>query len=258
MNNLKLITEEQKLAFCFVSVAPIRIDKSDSSEIISQLLFGEPIEIILFSEPWLKIRTILDGYEGYVDIKHVLPLSQKEFKKWLNVFSYQHNFSGLINTPWGEQLISRGSLISDQSNFNIGPYNFSLLESNDKKNKSIIENAKDLLNTPYLWGGKSIFGIDCSGFVQMLYRLNNLNLPRDAYQQAEIGELIKFEDSISGDLAFFTNKTGKIIHVGIIMEKQRIIHASGRVRIDQLTENGIFNNDYNKETHKLQFIKRVL
>lgn len=107
-------------------------------------------------------------------------------------------------------------------------------------------------------GGKSVYGIDCSGFVQLIFRLFDFNLPRDAYQQAEIGESIEFQDSKPGDLAYFINKNGKIIHVGIIIENSNIIHASGRVRIDQLSESGIFNADYAKESHQLHSIKRIL
>jgi hypothetical protein len=258
MNNLKLITENQTLGFCMVSVAPLRIDSSDGAEIVSQLLFGEPIEVLLFGEPWVKIRTILDGYEGFMDIKHLFPLTEKEFKKWLNEFSYQREFTKLIFTPWGKQLTSQGSLISSEQNFRIGEFNFSQQVEEKTERKSLIEMAKELLNVPYLWGGKSVYGIDCSGFVQQIFRLFDFNLPRDAYQQAEIGEFIEFQDSKPGDLAYFINKNGKIIHVGILIENSKIIHASGRVRIDQLTKTGIFNADYDKETHQLHSIKRVL
>jgi cell wall-associated NlpC family hydrolase len=258
MNNLKLITKDQKLGFCLVSVAPVRIDGRDSSEIVSQLLFGEPIEVLEFGEPWLKIRTIHDGYEGFVDIKHVLPLTEKEFNRWLSGFIYQKELHQQIITPWGKQLISRGSFVSSEETFKIGSFNFTQKIVDNETKKSFIELTKELTNTPYLWGGKSVFGIDCSGFVQMIFRLFDLNLPRDAYQQAEIGELIGFNEIKPGDLAYFVNANGKIIHVGIIIENSQIIHASGRLRIDQFTETGIFNSDYNKETHQLHFVKRVL
>ncbi len=258
MNNLKLISENQKLAFCLVSVAPIRSEASDGSEIVSQLLFGEPVEILKFGDPWIKIRTILDGYEGFMDIKHLLPLTEKEFKKWLSEFSYQEEFINTIHTPWGKQLTSRGSLISIDSNFKIGDFAFSHNLKAGELTLSPVDLAKELLNVPYLWGGKSIFGIDCSGFIQLIFRLFDINLPRDAFQQAEIGELVEFKDSMPGDLAYFINKNDKIIHVGLIIENENIIHASGRVRIDQLTESGIFNSDYARDTHKLHFIKRIL
>lgn len=157
MNNLKLITENQKLAFCMVSVAPLRNDSNDSAEIVSQLLFGEPVEVLFFSELWVKIRTILDGYEGFMDIKHLLPLTEKEFKKWLNEFSYQREFTKLISTPWGKQLTSQGSLISNEQNFKIGEHIFSQQIEKKIERKSPIEIAKGFLNVPYLWGEKCLW-----------------------------------------------------------------------------------------------------
>ena len=119
--------------------------------------------------------------------------------------------------------------------------------------------AKEFLNAPYLWGGKSFFGVDCSGFTQLVYKVNNVKLPRDAYQQAEVGEALSFvEESQPGDLAFFENAEGRIIHVGIMLDDQKIIHASGKVRIDTLDSTGIFNQEMNKHTHKLRFVKSIL
>ena len=117
--------------------------------------------------------------------------------------------------------------------------------------------SKSLLNTPYLWGGRGPFGIDCSGFSQLIFRLCGIKLPRDAYQQAELGEIIKPTKSIKGDLAFFENNMGKINHVGIVLEKNKIIHSSGKVRIDELNDNGIYNSDSKSITHSLAYIKRL-
>ena len=258
MNNLKLITPDQKLAFCLVSVAPIRAEANDGSEIISQLLFGEPVEVIEFGEPWTKITTINDGYSGFVDVKHLLPVTEKEFKIWVKTYSYQNELIKEIKTPWGIQFTSRGSFISDEEYFKIGSFDFSHKVTELNSSKSIVQNAIELLNVPYLWGGKSIFGIDCSGFIQILFRLYGVNLPRDAYQQKELGNEVEFHDTIPGDVAFFSNSKGKIIHVGLIIEEKQIIHASGRVRIDELTCNGIYNKDYQKETHNLCVIKRII
>ena len=115
------------------------------------------------------------------------------------------------------------------------------------------------LNTPYLWGGRSPVGFDCSGFIQMVYRLQGIKLPRDAYQQAEVGRTLKsVGESEAGDLAFFENKEGKINHVGIIMKNNYIIHASGKVRIDKLDKQGIFNDDFSTHSHKLGLIKSIV
>jgi len=112
------------------------------------------------------------------------------------------------------------------------------------------------LNAPYLWGGKSFFGIDCSGFTQQVFRFLDKRLPRDAYQQAEEGMTVEFDETEVGDLAFFANASGKITHVGIILENMQIIHAHGAVRLDELTKEGIFSADKGGITHYLTVIKR--
>jgi cell wall-associated NlpC family hydrolase len=128
-----------------------------------------------------------------------------------------------------------------------------------KNKSSLLNTAYMYLNAPYLWGGKTPFGIDCSGFTQMVYKLNGYHLLRDASQQASQGEALSFiEESEAGDLAFFDNEEGKITHVGIIMDNNYIIHASGKVRIDRLDHLGIYNAESNKHTHKLRVIKKII
>jgi len=125
--------------------------------------------------------------------------------------------------------------------------------------KHLINNALIFLNAPYLWGGRTPFGIDCSGFTQIIYRLQGIKIPRDAYQQADLGTPLNFiEESEEGDLAFFNNNEGKIVHVGLIMKNNQIIHASGKVRIDKIDQKGIFNIEKNKHTHKLRIIKKLI
>ena len=125
------------------------------------------------------------------------------------------------------------------------------------KNK-LRQNALIILNAPYVWGGRSPLGIDCSGLTQIVYRLQGIDLPRDAYQQAKVGTTLSFiEESEVGDLAFFDDKEGKVIHVGIILEDNHIIHASGKVRIDRIDQQGIFNSEIGKHTHKLRLIKSI-
>ena len=129
---------------------------------------------------------------------------------------------------------------------------------NPKSKDNLVNTALHYLNSPYMWGGKSPFGIDCSGFVQCVYQLHGVQLPRDAYLQAEHGETLGFiDESEAGDLAFFDDEEGKITHVGIIMSDYHIIHAFGQVRIDRLDQTGIFNNALNKHTHKLRVIKKI-
>ena len=117
--------------------------------------------------------------------------------------------------------------------------------------------ANKFINTPYLWGGRSVFGIDCSGFVQQVYRFFNKSLPRDAYEQATVGEVVGFLQEVQcGDLAFFDNEEGRIIHVGILFNSDTIIHSAGKVRVDKIDTMGIVNTDTGERTHKLRIIKR--
>ena len=171
--------------------------------------------------------------------------------------------SGYITGPNNLLLpIPLGSSLSflNHSDINIANFNFEGTKiSGIKPKKYLIDTTYLYLNAPYLWGGKTPFGIDCSGFTQMVYKLNGYKLLRDASQQALQGEALSFiEESEPGDLAFFDNEDGKIIHVGIIMEDNYIIHASGKIRIDRLDHLGIYNAETNKHTHKLRVIKKII
>ncbi len=230
---------------CNVSIAPMRAESSDKSEIVSQLLYGESADIIEVKDNWTKIITHYDNYEAWMDTKQISPVSD-EF-----VVSRKRN---LVKEPFqstmtesGKVLLSMGSEVNFETTAPTRGRDLS---------ESIVNCAKEFLNVPYLWGGKSFFGIDCSGFTQIIYKIHGIKIPRDAYQQAEIGDALTFiEEAKPGDLAFFENKEGRIHHVGIILADQKIIHAHGKVRIDSLDSSGIFNKDQNKHTHKLRFIR---
>jgi len=248
----------EKSAYCKVSISPIRAENKDEAEIVSQLLFGEVFTINEVQKNWINITTLFDAYSGWIDIKHLKLLSEKELKRWLDGLSPAFNLLTEIKTPWGNQRLIRGAYLPNENLFNIGNDSFEILNSSkDNLPATIFETAASYLNAPYLWGGKQPFGIDCSGLTQMVYRFHGVNLPRDASQQVEIGQEIEFEDITEGDIAFFHNKSGKIIHVGILNDKKQIIHASGCVRIDTLTKEGIVHSESNTITHYLNCIKRV-
>jgi cell wall-associated NlpC family hydrolase len=221
---------------CYLSVVPMRATPSDKAELVSQLLFGETFDVIEQQEKWTKIRLHHDAYEGWIDNKQYQIIDKISKKNIVDV-----------------NLLHKGRVY-----YSIG--SFVDFDIKKKQQNSIISTAKQLLNVPYLWGGRSIFGIDCSGFVQIVYRVNGINLPRDAYQQAEVGELVDIENAKTNDLAYFANDAGKIIHVGIVIRNRnsiKIIHASGKVRIDILNKKGIYNEETKTYSHQLHSIKRI-
>lgn len=249
---------EIKDAYCLVSIAPVRLAADDGSEIVSQLLFGELVEVHSLEAPWARVRTISDGYEGYIDHKHVSYLTQKEARRWSEGLSNLKDREAILMTPWGKQRICRGSFVPENETvFSIGASQFMLESTPSSELTSIVDFAEDYLNTPYLWGGKSPFGIDCSGITQVIYRFFGWNLPRDCFEQIEHGQEIEFNDLQAGDLAYFKNKTGKVTHVGILDGNGGIIHASGHVRRDLFTQDGIYREDIESLTHPLYLIKRL-
>ncbi|WNM18378.1 C40 family peptidase [Flavobacterium capsici] len=251
-------------AICNLAIIPLRAEPSDRSEIVSQVLFGEHFEILEQQKQWAKIKLHFDDYEGWVDSKQYQVISEKNFNDLskdgiiLNsdLVEYVTNTKNtLIPIPLGASLS-----FLNHDDINIENFEFEGLRVSGIKPKSeIVKTSFMYLNAPYLWGGKTPFGIDCSGFTQMVYKLNGYNLLRDASQQATQGEALSFiEESEPGDLAFFDNEEGNIIHVGIMMENNYIIHASGKVRIDRLDHLGIYNAEQNRHTHRLRVIKKII
>ncbi|AKK72160.1 C40 family peptidase [Chryseobacterium gallinarum] len=233
---------------CTVTVAPVRAENSDKAEIVTEILFGESADILEVSKNWTKIKMHYDGYEGWMDTKQIRPVTDEELAG-RKVTVVTEDFASVLMND-GKTLLSMGSEVE-----------FPVVASRRSHDirESIALTAREFLNVPYLWGGKSFFAVDCSGFTQLVYKIHNVKLPRDTYQQAEVGEPLTFvEETQPGDLAFFENEEGRIIHVGIMLENQKIIHASGKVRIDILDSTGIFNKEMNKHTHKLRVIKSVL
>ncbi len=248
-------------AYCKVSIAPVRSDQRDAGEMVTQLLFGEVVDVLEQTEKWWKIRTYFDNYTGWVDPKQLRKLTKKEVGRWLEGLSYQRELITTLITPWGKQHLFKGSFVPyvKSDSFMIGNDEFFCPQKEEPEGSSNpVDIAREYLNAPYLWGGKTPFGIDCSGLTQMVFRFTDINLPRDASQQIEYGNTIDFEDRLPGDLFFFKNDDGKIIHVGMIEDSKRIIHASGQVRIDQYDEKGIRHHSGEHYTHTLAGIRRMI
>lgn len=251
---------------CNLSIVPLRLEPKDSSEMVNQLLFGEYFKILEKNKKWSKVKLAFDGYEGYIDNKQFAEITTKEFDELTNTkkcyagelidfITDQHN--NLTTIPFGANLP-----FLNKHEIKVGKalYRYEGKVRSEILDKSaIVKTAFLFLNTPYLWGGKSPFGIDCSGFTQTVYKLCGYAILRDAKEQATQGDVLSFiEESEPGDLAFFDNEEGIITHVGIIMNDYNIIHAHGKVRIDKLDHSGIYNADLKRHTHKLRVIKRFI
>jgi hypothetical protein len=240
---------------CLLTVIPMRKSKSDSSEMINQILFGESFKIIKKEKKWSYIELLHDQYKGWICNKQYSLISEKKIqtiicnKKYCNIQLdniYQPIVLGSLIPKEGE--IKKKLNIKSNLNF---------CDMSDFRNW-FLKICKKYLNTPYLWGGRTSYGIDCSGYTQMVYRFFGVKLPRDAYQQEKKGENINFPEVKMGDLAFFKEKD-KITHVGIILNNKQIIHSSGKVKINYIDEKGIYENTMLKKyTHKLESIKRIL
>ena len=234
---------------CTQSAIAMRKENSHASEMASQLLYNELYVKLDKKSEWILIRTELDQYEGWIPAKQHHPINENEFlqlkdSKLLIINQPVANYKGRI-VSFGTPLFEPAECAAEM------PQAF--------QPQAMIDNARKLLGAPYLWGGRTVMGIDCSGFVQLCARSAGLLLPRDASQQIQCGEVVYFlQETQPGDLAFFGNENGTITHVGIIIGNEQIIHASGEVRIDYLDQTGIFNKETGIHTHQLVGVKRMI
>jgi hypothetical protein len=233
------------------------------------LLFGELFTVMESFEDWFHIRTTFDNYEGWINRSSYYEIGENEFRRLHGLpCSISTELVQLIENRslqvWFPILIGSSFHGLDNKAFSAGEYEYFFEGSTEsipqpgQRNK-VLEMSMMFLNSPYRWGGRSPFGIDCSGFTQMAYKLAGVQLLRDSAQQASQGETISFiSDAIAGDLLFFDDDEGMITHTGILLPEGRIIHASGRVRIDNVDHQGIFNDEISQYTHKLRLIKKIL
>ncbi len=254
-----------EFGICLHSVVPVRAEPSDRSVMVSQLLFGELIEIKDVSNGWLRVSIEHDGYMGWIDEKQCTSLDQKSFVHISALdLSLVTDPVALLEHSSGQKMrvVAGSSLPGLQNNQLVLAGDVFRYEGNSIKWKELctrpilVHYAMSYLDAPYMWGGRTPFGIDCSGFTQMVYRLAGIPLHRDAHQQVMQGQSRAFADEAQpGDLAFFDDEEGRIIHTGIVLAEGKIIHASGSVRIDTLDHQGIFNHDSGSYTHILRVIR---
>lgn len=254
---------------CSLSIVPLRKEASDRSEMINQVLFGETYLVVEQRKKWLRIRLDHDGYEGWIDRKQFHHHSEASNNQALEAPRHccgdlieivaqegQGDFFPIFLGSFLPHFKEKSQLlqIADQK------YHYGGLVKKGRADRAaMIEIAQQYRNAPYLWGGRTPAGIDCSGFTQMVYRLAGYALPRDSQEQAKLGQALSFiEESEPGDLAFFDNEEGVITHVGLVLENNYILHASGKVRLDRLDQTGIFNPQERTHTHKLRVIKKII
>lgn len=245
-------------AICNLGIVPLRAEPCHTSEMVSQILYGEMYQILEERKHWSRIRTSFDAFEAWIDNTQVEKLSNEDYLRLnseesalsADLIEYVTTKNQLMPIPMGS-VLNCVEFFSHKHNGH--------KTSGQRPKKNLLETAFLYLNAPFLWGGKTPFGIDAGGFTQMVYKLNGLRLSRNAVGQASQGESLSFiEESEPGDLAFFDDADGKINHVGIMMSDNFIIHADGKVRLDRIDHSGIYNTNLRRHTHQLRVIKKII
>lgn len=247
---------------CCNVFVPLRSGPSHRSEMLSQVLFGEKYRIIDHIGHWYRIETLFDNYRGWIDTDHLQqsPAEQDDNGQVLNrsLPCCREDGTKMVLEAGCEICdpdLVKGRFRAGSSLFTTGP-DFS--QSYLKVSETLADTALKLINSPYIWGGRIPSGIDCSGFVQLVYKIHGIKIPRDSWQQAEAGVSISFlEETLPGDLLFFDDERGRITHVGMILSRGLVIHASGRVRIDTIDAQGIYKKEKGGYSHKLRTIRRI-
>ena len=269
------------------SIVPVRTEPREGAEQSTQLLFGELCRITESLPRWYKIRNEADSEEGYVDYKMITPMSDEEYAAYAKALA---SATARVMLPMTYAVsennrqtlpLTLGTLLPNyhDGQFEVLGVSFRIdaaavvTQALPMNPNTLMQVTRFLLNTPYLWGGKNALGLDCSGLTQTVMSLFGVQLPRNASQQVKCGDEVKhLKDSRAGDLVFFdhadtncadaepNNCKGdtRITHVGILLDSERVIHCSGRVKIESIDERGIFGAEQRLYTHHLAAIRRMV
>jgi hypothetical protein len=250
------------------SIIPMRTEPREQAEMVSQLMFGESYKVMTEEDRWLKILTQFDHCVGWIDRKLFVEISESYYKAFseqvprvldallMNIqLAETPPLSILAGSTLPGYNKKKGLLTIEHREFQI---RWTFGDTHTKGLKTIPEITRMFMNAPYLWGGRTVFGCDCSGFVQSVYKIIGFALERDSSQQVNQGMTVSsLTEARQGDLAFFANEEGKVSHVGLILSPNEIVHCSGYVRKDKLDETGIYNRETHRHTHHLIAIRRI-
>ncbi len=268
MNSKKDLNSKVTYGISLNSVIPLRAEADDRSEMVSQILLGERFLCGEHKNHFCKIKNEVDNYSGWIDEKTITEITKEEYVALGKQQTYYVTVplaeafdlveKCVIRIPGGSRLPNCDSIGRfGMHNRKFQVHRDFIISEEEIVKDGLLQTAMSFIHSPYMWGGKTVMGMDCSGFTQIVCGLHGIKLPRDSKDQAKAGKLVQLNDAQPGDLAFFKNAEGNIIHVGILLDKQRIIHASGRVKIDKLDAEGIYSEECQKHTHQLHSVRRV-
>lgn len=259
------------VALSLHSVVPVRAEAREGAEQLTQMLFGETCVVLEQQPRWMRIRLDLDGQEGWVDRKMIAPMTQQEAADYMAAYARAAQVvfpvAYAVSENNGQTIpLTAGTRLPHYEDgrfevlgvaFRIDP-TMVAYQPLSLDLQTLQQTVRFFLNVPYLWGGKNALGMDCSGFTQIVMSLFGKTLLRNASEQATQGQAIThLSDAQAGDLVFFDHEDGRISHVGIVLDSERVIHCSGRVKVEKLDQAGIYSAEQGDYTHHLVQIRRV-